>query len=48
MDSMTQAADEHTLAVEEGTLSPVVVIVTVLIALLFVVAVLYRVGIAVF
>lgn len=42
---MTKTPDEHALAVEEGKVSPVIVIVTILLIALFVVAVLYRVGV---
>ncbi len=47
MEPMTQTPDEHTLAVEEGKVSPVVILVTMIIVLLFVVALLYRTGITI-
>lgn len=42
---MTQTPDEHTLAVEEGKVSPVIILVTILIIVLFVLAILYRLGV---
>ena len=43
---MTRRPDEHMLAVEEERLSPVVIVVTVLLIVLFILAILYRIGIA--
>ena len=42
---MTQTPDEHTLAVEEGTVSPIIILVTGLIIVLFVIAIIYRLGV---
>lgn len=42
---MTKAPDEHALAVEEGKVSPVIIVVTILIIILFIVAFLYRLGV---
>ena len=44
---MTQAPDEHILSVEEEAISPIVLIVTVLLALLFLIGFLYRLGLTV-
>lgn len=44
---MTQAPDEHLLSVEEEMISPVIVVVTVLLALLFLIGFLYRAGLTV-
>lgn len=46
-NDMTQAPDEHLLAVDEGKLSPVVVVATILLAVLFVMAFLYRIGVTI-
>lgn len=43
---MTQRPDDHLLAVEKERLSPVVVVVTGLLILLFVIAFLYRLGVS--
>ena len=44
---MTQRPDEHALAVQEGQISPVIVYVTIVIAVLFLIAFVYRLGITV-
>ena len=43
---MTRRPEDHLLAVEEGKLSPVVVVVTTILVVLFLIGLLYRVGIA--
>lgn len=45
---MTQAPDEHLLAVEEEAISPVIVVVTILLGLLFLIGFLYRFGVTFF
>ncbi len=44
---MAADEDEHVLAVEEEQLSPVIIVATIVLILLFVLAVLYRIGISV-
>lgn len=44
---MTKRPDDHALAVEEGKISPAIVLFTVIMILLFVVAGVYRLGITV-
>ena len=44
---MTKAPDDHVLTAEEGRISPVIVLATILLGLLFVVAILYRIGISI-
>lgn len=44
---MARKPDEHLLATEEGKVSPVIIVVTILIIALFLVAFLYRVGVTV-
>ena len=44
---MTKTADEHTLSAEEGKVSPVIVVVTIVMILLFLVALLYRLGVTI-
>ena len=43
---MTRRPDEHVLSVEEGKLSPVIVVVTGILVALFLLAFAYRLGIA--
>ena len=43
----TKTPDEHALAVEEGKVSPVIVVVTILLIGLFILAMLYRLGITI-
>lgn len=45
---MTRAPDEHVLAVDEEKLSPVIVLATIILVALFLIAVLYRIGLTVF
>lgn len=42
---MTKTPDDHVLAVEEEKVSPIIIVVTILLVGLFLVAMLYRVGI---
>ncbi len=44
---MPRTPDEHVLAAEEGRISPLITIATVVLALLFGVALLYRFGLTV-
>lgn len=43
---MTRRPEDHVLAVEEGRLSPIVVVVTALLVVLFLLGLLYRAGLA--
>lgn len=44
---MAKTPDDHVLTVEEGRISPVIILATILLGVMFVVAFLYRIGISV-
>ena len=43
---MTRRPEDHVLAVDEGKVSPIIIIVTILLVILFVLGFLYRAGLA--